>query len=161
LPSVNAQAVDIERNTESGRSNADVMRGHAVWLHPPYAHIDKFVRRYKQCEAGSAQNTSACVVVRAWDSKHIGACCKECNWYGDMKHVWHIVFSAPHGMGGRKEMDAKPNHDQWRSSTTRQAKLLPPRNAATDIHGAAADAPIPGLSFCRQSARAAQQRRVA
>jgi hypothetical protein len=85
--------------------SADV-RGHTVWLHPPYARINKFVRHYQQCKARSVHDTSACVVVPAWDGKHT-------RLLQGMQLVrryetGHKLFSAPDGTGGRKQMPGLP-----------------------------------------------------
>ena len=80
--------------------------GHNVWLNPPFAKIAQFVRHYLFCKAKSPSNTSACIMVPAWQGKHR-------KWLHGMTllHRYeqgHVLFHAPQLHGGRSVLPGIP-----------------------------------------------------
>jgi Reverse transcriptase (RNA-dependent DNA polymerase)/RNase H-like domain found in reverse transcriptase/Integrase zinc binding domain/Chromo (CHRromatin Organisation MOdifier) domain/Retroviral aspartyl protease len=82
------------------------VRGHTVWLNPPFARITQFVRHYLQCKAGSPGNTSACILIPAWHGKH-----RKLLQGMQLLHRYetgHVLFNAPTSDGGRQVMPGIP-----------------------------------------------------
>ncbi len=43
--------------------------GHTVWLNAPFARIAQFIKHYLMCKQRDPSNTSACILVPAWNHK--------------------------------------------------------------------------------------------
>jgi Reverse transcriptase (RNA-dependent DNA polymerase)/RNase H-like domain found in reverse transcriptase/Integrase zinc binding domain/Chromo (CHRromatin Organisation MOdifier) domain/Retroviral aspartyl protease len=82
------------------------VRGHNVWLNPPFARTSQFIRHYLQCKAGSPSNTSACILIPAWRGKH-----RKLLQGMQLLHRFetgHVLFNAPTMAGSRTVMPGIP-----------------------------------------------------
>jgi Reverse transcriptase (RNA-dependent DNA polymerase)/Retroviral aspartyl protease/DNA N-6-adenine-methyltransferase (Dam) len=80
--------------------------GHNVWLNPPFARITQFVRHYLQCKARSPSDTSACILIPAWQGKH-----RKLLHGMQLLHTYeqgHVLFHAPTDGGGRSVLPGIP-----------------------------------------------------
>ncbi len=81
--------------------------GHCIWLNPPFARIEQFIRHYMACKAHRPQDTSACILVPYWPNSKFMRLLK------GMQQVIEYpagtqLFSAPTADGQRQALPGTP-----------------------------------------------------